>query len=123
MAREIVRYHVLEANGSELEMARIGTTLASDISQEGVFLANANIAPGAHVHFYLDLPDGYIEVVGKAIHNQRRIDPVGVARPGTGVRFLRVSTHDRARLASYLADRPASHRIPETPLRRSETAV
>jgi hypothetical protein len=104
---------VLEVDGQKLEMARIGTTLAANLSSAGMFLAHARLTPGVHVHFYFELPGGYIEAVGKVVHNQHRVDAAGVARPGSGVRFIRISDGDRQRLESYLAGRSASHRFSE----------
>ena len=72
--RQVVRYHVLELQGDTLQMARIGTTLTSDISRSGLFLSHTQLEPGLRVHFYFELPDGYLEAVGKVVHNQRRID-------------------------------------------------
>lgn len=113
--RQIVRYHVLEVNADdELELQQIGTTLASDISVDGVFLSHVMLEPGTRLHFYFELPDGYVECVGKVVHNQHRIDAYGVARPGSGVRFVIVAGADRLRLARYLAGKARSHRIPET---------
>jgi hypothetical protein len=111
--RQIVRYHVLAIEGSTLEVQRIGTTLASDVSQSGMFLSHAELTPGTHIHFYFELPTGYIEAVGKVVHNQHRIDAAGVARPGAGVRFIRMSASDKRRLESYLGGRQTSHRISE----------
>ena len=112
-SRQVVRYHVYERDGEELNMARIGTTLASDISSSGMFLSHARLTPGTQIHFYFELPSGYIEAVGKVVHNQHRIDAAGVARPGAGVRFIRMNDGDRGRLAGYLAGRSASHRFSE----------
>jgi hypothetical protein len=112
--RQVVRYHVLEVNAdAELELAQIGTTLASDISVDGVFLSHVMLKPGTRLHFYFELPDGYVECVGKVVHNQHRIDAFGVARPGSGVRFVIVAGLDRQRLARYLAGKARSHRNPE----------
>jgi hypothetical protein len=111
--RQVVRYHVYEIEGTQLEVQRIGTTLASDISSSGMFLSYAELTPGTRIHFYFELPSGYIEAVGKVVHNQHRIDAAGVARPGAGVRFIRMSESDRRRLEAYLAGRPSSHRISE----------
>jgi hypothetical protein len=111
--RQLVRYHVLEVDGTKLEMARIGTTLASNLSSAGTFLSHAQLTPGVHVHFYFELPSGYIEVVGKVVHNQHRIDATGVARPGSGVRFIRMNDRDRQRLESYVNGGSSSHRISE----------
>jgi hypothetical protein len=112
--RQIVRYHVLELNtDGALELAQIGTTLASDISLEGAFLAHVTLKPGTRLHFYFELPDGYVECVGKVVHNQHRIDAYGVARPGSGVRFVVVAGLDKQRLARYLAGQTRSHRNPD----------
>ena len=111
--RQVVRYHVLAIEGSTLDVKRIGTTLASDVSTSGLFLSHADLTPGTHIHFYFELPAGYIEAVGKVVHNQHRVDASGVARPGAGVRFIRMSDSDRRRLESYLAGRSASHRFSE----------
>jgi c-di-GMP-binding flagellar brake protein YcgR len=111
--RQVVRYHVLEVDGQKLEMARIGTTLASDLSQGGMFLSHTRLTPGVHVHFYFELPGGYIEAVGKVVHTQHRVDAVGVARPGSGVRFIRMSESDRQRLDAYLAGDAGTHRNSE----------
>lgn len=112
--RQVVRYHVLELQGDTLQMARIGTTLASDISLSGLFLSHTQLEPGLRVHFYFELPDGYLEAVGKVVHNQRRIDGGGVARPGSGVRFIRMSDGDRARLVAFLEGRRTGHRFSES---------
>jgi hypothetical protein len=110
----VVRYHVLEVNAEDkLELAQIGTTLASDISLDGVFLSHVILKPGTRMHFYFELPDGYVECVGKVVHNQHRIDSFGVARPGSGVRFVIVAGSDRQRLARYLAGKARSHRFSE----------
>jgi hypothetical protein len=114
-ARQIVRYHVLELVNDELQLQRIGTTLASDISLDGVFLAHVTLKIGTRLHFYFELPDGYVECVGKVVHNQHRVDSFGVAKPGSGVRFVIVSGMDRMRLAKYLAGKGRGHRIPEQP--------
>ena len=111
--RQLVRYHVLAIEGSTLDVRRIGTTLASDVSPGGMFLSHAELRPGTHVHFYFELPTGYIEAVGKVVHNQHRVDAAGVARPGSGVRFIRMSDSDRARLVKYLAGRSTGHRFSE----------
>lgn len=111
--RQVVRYHVLELVDDELQLDRIGTTLASDISRDGVFLAHVTLKPGTRLHFYFELPDGYVECVGKVVHNQHRVDASGVARPGSGVRFVIVSGMDRMRLAKYLAGKGRGHRNPE----------
>jgi hypothetical protein len=111
--RQVVRYHILEVRGDELELTRIGTTLASDISLDGVFLSHVTLPPGTRLHFYFELPDGYVECVGKVVHNQHRIDGFGVARPGSGIRFVIVAGLDRMRLAKYLAGKRSGHRIPE----------
>jgi hypothetical protein len=111
--RQVVRYHVLAVEGSTLEVKRIGTTLASDVSMAGLFLTHAELTVGTHIHFYFELPTGYIEAVGKVVHNQHRIDAAGVARPGAGVRFIRMSDSDCRRLEAYVSGRSASHRISE----------
>jgi hypothetical protein len=111
--RQMVRYHVLEIDGQKLEMARIGTTLASDVAPGGVFMTHAQLTPGTHVHFSFELPGGYVEAVGKVLHNQHRIDATGVARPGAGVRFIRMSDGDRARLDQFLGGGRGGHRISE----------
>lgn len=111
--KQVVRYHVLAIEGSTLELKRIGTTLASDVSMTGMFLSHADLIPGTHIHFYFELPTGYIEAVGKVVHNQHRVDAAGVARPGAGVRFIRMSDGDHRRLASYLGGRSAGHRFSE----------
>ncbi|MGZ3443392.1 MAG: PilZ domain-containing protein [Polyangia bacterium] len=111
--KQVVRYHVYQIDGRELEVRRIGTTLASDVSTSGMFLSHAELTPGTRIHFYFELPTGYIEAVGKVVHNQHRIDASGVARPGAGVRFMRMSASDKRRLELYLGGRPASHRISE----------
>ena len=110
--RQVVRYHVFEIEGCELNVARIGTTLASDLSAAGMFLSHAELTPGTHIHFYFELPGGYLEATGKVVHNQHRIDAAGIARPGAGVRFIRMSAGDRARLEAYLAGRSTSHGSP-----------
>jgi hypothetical protein len=111
-SRQVVRYHVLDVEQRKLDIARIGTTLASDVSQNGMFLAHADLKAGAHVHFYFELPGGYIEVVGKVVHNQHRVDASGIARPGSGVRFIRMSDGDKRRLETYLAGRSTSQQSP-----------
>jgi len=110
---QVVRYHVLAIEGSTLEVQRIGTTLASDVSPTGMFLSHAELTPGTCVHFYFELPTGYIEAVGKVVHNQHRVDAAGVARPGAGVRFIRMSASDKRRLESYLGGKTSSHRNSE----------
>jgi hypothetical protein len=111
--RQVVRYHVLEIDGQKLEMARIGTTLASDLSPGGMFLTHTRLTPGVHVRFYFELPGGYVEAVGKVVHSQHRVDAVGVARPGSGVRFVGMSDGDRQKLDAYLGGDACSHRISE----------
>ena len=111
--RQVVRYHVLAIEGTTLDVRRIGTTLASDVSSTGMFLSHAELTPGTCIHFYFELPTGYIEVVGKVVHNQHRVDAAGVARPGAGVRFIRMSESDKRRLESWLAGKSASHRFSE----------
>lgn len=111
--RQVVRYHVYQIEGRKLEVQRIGTTLASDVSTTGMFLSHAQLTPGTRIHFYFELPTGYIEAVGKVVHNQHRVDAAGVARPGAGVRFIRMSASDKRRLESYLAGRSSGHRISE----------
>ena len=111
--RQVVRYHVYEIEGRRLEVQRIGTTLASDVSPTGMFLSHAELTPGTRIHFYFELPTGYIEAIGKVVHNQHRLDAAGVARPGAGVRFIRMSASDKRRLESYLSGRPTSHRFSE----------
>ena len=110
---QVVRYHVLAIEGSTLEVQRIGTTLASDVSPTGMFLSHAELTPGTCVHFYFELPTGYIEAVGKVVHNQHRMDAAGVARPGAGVRFIRMSASDKRRLESFLGGKSGSHRNSE----------
>jgi hypothetical protein len=110
---QVVRYHVFRVDGQALDVARIGTTLASDVSATGMFLSHAELTPGTHIHFYFELPGGYLEAVGKVVHNQHRIDAAGTARPGAGVRFIRMSASDKRRLESYLGGRSASHRFSE----------
>lgn len=111
--KQVVRYHALGADGASLRIERLSTTLAGDVSQSGMFLMQAQLPPGSHVHFYFELPGGYIEAVGKVVHNQHRPDWSGVARPGSGVRFIRMSERDRSRLQQYLAGHTAGHRISE----------
>ncbi len=111
--RQVVRYHVYQIEGRALEVQRIGTTLASDVSPTGMFLSHAELTPGTRIHFYFELPTGYIEAVGKVVHNQHRVDVAGVARPGAGVRFIRMSASDKGRLESYLGGRPSGHRFSE----------
>jgi PilZ domain len=111
--KQVVRYHVYQIDGRELEVRRIGTTLASDVSTTGMFLSHAELTPGTRIHFYFELPTGYIEAVGKVVHNQHRVDASGVARPGAGVRFMRMSASDKRRLELYLGGRPSGHRISE----------
>jgi hypothetical protein len=119
--RQVVRYHVFEIEGDELHVARIGTTLASDISAAGMFLSHAALRPGTHIHFYFELPGGYIEATGKVVHNQHRVDGAGIARPGAGVRFIRMSASDRARLETFLAGRSIRHPSPISGDRRAST--
>lgn len=111
--KQVVRYHAMGSDGQALRIDRLSTTLASDVSQSGMFLMQAQLPPGTHVHFYFELPGGYIEAVGKVVHNQHRPDAGGVARPGSGVRFIRMGEGDRARLGAYLDGHTAGHRIPE----------
>jgi hypothetical protein len=111
--RQVVRYHVYKVEGRKLEVQRIGTTLASDVSTTGMFLSHAELTPGTRIHFYFELPSGYLEAIGKVVHNQHRLDAAGVARPGAGVRFIRMSATDKRRLESYLAGRSTSHRFSE----------
>jgi hypothetical protein len=111
--KQVVRYHVLAIEGTTLEVQRIGTTLASDVSPTGMFLSHAELTPGTCVHFYFELPTGYIEAVGKVVHNRQCIDAAGVSRPGAGVRFIRMSASDKRRLESFLAGKTASHRFSE----------
>ena len=111
--KQVVRYHVYQIDGRELEVRRIGTTLASDVSPTGMFLSHAALTVGTRIHFYFELPGGYIEAVGKVVHNHERIDASGVARPGAGVRFIRMSASDKRRLESYLGGRPSGHRNSE----------
>jgi hypothetical protein len=113
-SRQVVRYHVLELDGRKLEIARIGTTLANDVSNDGMFLAHAELTPGTHVHFYFELPTGYIEAVGKVVHNRPRADASGVLRCGSGVRFVRMNETDRRRLEAYLAGRSGSQVPPNS---------
>lgn len=110
---QVVRYHVYQIDGRALDVTRIGTTLTSDVSTTGMFLSHADLTPGTHIHFYFELPTGYIEAVGKVVHNQHRIDAAGTARPGAGVRFIRISASDKRRLESYLGGRSAGHRFSE----------
>lgn len=105
---QVVRYHVFRVDGRALDVARIGTTLASDVSSTGMFLSHAELTPGTHIHFYFELPGGYLEAVGKVVHNQHRVDALGVARPGAGVRFIQMNDGDRSRLLAYLAGRTRS---------------
>lgn len=112
--RQVVRYHVYEIEGRKLEVQRIGTTLASDVSTTGMFLSHAELTPGTRIHFYFELPAGYIEAVGKVVHNHERADAGGVARPGAGVRFIRMSASDKRRLESYLGGRGSGHRNSES---------
>lgn len=111
--KQVVRYHVLAIEGTTLDVRRIGTTLASDVSPTGMFLSHAELTPGTCIHFYFELPTGYIEAVGKVVHNQHRVDAAGVARPGAGVRFIRMSASDKRRLESWLGGKAASHRFSE----------
>ena len=111
--RQVVRYHVYQIDGRELEVRRIGTTLASDVSTTGMFLSHAELTVGTRIHFYFELPTGYIEAVGKVVHNHERVDGGGMARPGAGVRFIRMSASDKRRLESYLGGRKSGHRNPE----------
>jgi PilZ domain len=113
LTKQVVRYHVLAIEGSTLEVQRIGTTLASDVSSNGMFLSHAALTPGTCVHFYFELPTGYIEAVGKVVHNQHRVDASGVARPGAGVRFIRMSASDKRRLESFLGGKTVGHRFSE----------
>ena len=110
---QVVRYHVYRIEGRAVEVQRIGTTLASDVSTTGMFLSHAELTPGTQIHFYFELPTGYIEAVGKVVHNQPRLDAAGAARPGVGVRFTRMSASDKGRLESYLAGRSTGHRFSE----------
>ncbi len=110
---QVVRYHVYQIDGRALDVTRIGTTLASDVSTTGMFLSHADLTPGTQIHFYFELPTGYLEAVGKVVHNQPRVDAAGVARPGAGVRFIRMSASDKRRLESYLGGRSSSHRFSE----------
>jgi hypothetical protein len=105
---------VLEVDGRKLEIARIGTTLANDVSNDGLFLAHAELTPGTQVHFYFELPTGYIEAVGKVVHNRPRADASGVLRSGSGVRFVRMNETDRRRLETYLAGRSGSQVPPNS---------
>jgi hypothetical protein len=111
--KQVVRYHVYQVDGRELEVRRIGTTLASDVSTTGMFLSHAELTVGTRIHFYFELPAGYIEAIGKVVHNHERIDAAGVARPGAGVRFIRMSASDKGRLESYLGGRTSGHRNSE----------
>lgn len=111
--RQMVRYHVLAIDGQKLEMERIGTTLATDVAAGGLFLSHAQLTPGVQVQFAFELPGGYVTATGKVVHNQHRIDVGGVARPGVGVRFTRMSDGDRERLDQFLGGRSSSHRISE----------
>jgi c-di-GMP-binding flagellar brake protein YcgR len=113
--RQVVRYHVYQIEGRKLEVQRIGTTLASDVSTTGMFLSHAELTPGTRIHFYFELPTGYIEAVGKVVHNHEHADGSGVVRPGAGVRFIRMSASDKRRLETYLGGRSTGHRISEGP--------
>ncbi|HEX9103717.1 MAG TPA: PilZ domain-containing protein [Polyangia bacterium] len=110
---QVVRYHVYQVDGRALDVSRIGTTLASDVSTTGMFLSHAVLTPGTRIHFYFELPTGYIEAVGKVVHNQHRVDAAGTARPGAGVRFISMSASDKRRLESYLGGRSSGHRFSE----------
>ena len=111
--KQVVRYHVLAIEGTTLDVRRIGTTLASDVSPTGMFLSHAELTPGTCIHFYFELPTGYIEAVGKVVHNHERVDAADIARPGAGVRFIRMSASDKRRLESWLGGKGGSHRNSE----------
>jgi len=103
-----VRYHVFDGRTGRLEITRLHTSRAYDIGEQGLFLARVDAPIGTRLHFFFELPEvwgGLVEAFGEIVHLQPRLDATGFETPGAGVRLLRMSPRDRARLDRYLAER------------------
>lgn len=103
-----VRYHVFDARSGQLELGRLEGARARDIGSKGLFLQQVELPVGTRIHFFFELPEtagGCIEAFGEVVHGRPRLDAMGHEVPGAGVRFLRLSTRDRARLDQYLNER------------------
>ncbi|MGZ3442439.1 MAG: hypothetical protein ACXVDD_23120, partial [Polyangia bacterium] len=81
---------------------------AYDIGENGLFRSRVSVPVGTRLHFFFELPEswgGLIEAFGEVVHSQPRFDTTGFETPGVGVRLLRMTPRDRARLDQYLAER------------------
>jgi hypothetical protein len=103
-----VRYHVFDGRSGRLELGQLDGARAYDISERGLFLSRVDAPIGTRLHLFFELPEswgGLVEAFGEVMHRQPRLDTCGFTTAGAGVRVLRMSPRDRARLDRYLAER------------------
>ena len=103
-----VRFHVFDGRTGRLQMTGLDSARAYDIGEQGLFLSRVDLPVGTRLHFFFELPEswgGLVEAFGEVVHTQPRLDTTGFETPGAGVRLLRMSPRDRARLDRYLAER------------------
>jgi hypothetical protein len=109
-ARIAVRYQVFEPQDGELSLGELDAARARDIGSDGLFLSGVDQPLGTRLHFFFELPEsrgGCIEAFGEVVHAGPRLDATGFEIPGVGVRILRISPRNRARLERYLDERQA----------------
>jgi hypothetical protein len=103
-----VRYQVFDGRAGRLNIGRISTARARDISSKGLFLSDASLPSGTRLHIFFELPETWgacIEAFGEVVHERARLDAMGFEVAGVGVRLLQMHEHDRVRLEKYLEER------------------
>jgi hypothetical protein len=93
----------------QLVLGPLYGALARDVGAGGLFLAGPRLACGTRLHLYVELPDGNcVEAWGEVAHRGPRVDAHAHAPvDGVGVRLVRVSPRDAARLERFLDERRA----------------
>ncbi len=103
-----VRYQVFDARTGGLNIGRISSARARDISAQGLFLSDVHLPSGTRLHIFFELPETWgscIEAFGEVVHDRARLDALGFEVAGVGVRLQQMPEHDRQRLEKYLEER------------------
>jgi len=100
-----VRFQRFQIVDGQLVLGGIQSTVARDVSAQGLFLAGVDLPVGSRVHVYLMLEAGPVEAFGEVVHDRAHQPAIGPVVDGVGVRLTIVGARDRARLDAFLDER------------------
>jgi hypothetical protein len=105
------RYQRFEVVDGQLVLGPIESTVARDVSAQGLFLQGAPLKIGERVHVFVMLESGPVEMFGEVMHSRAHQPALGSAVDGVGVRFTVVSPRAQRLLREFLDERDSIKHI------------